>query len=246
MKTMPLPLVKPSLAREYCLSNTLDPSFTIGARLGTKPTRDQCAAPQAAQGPRGPDTPTRHDIPQELNAHDRSSASLLDERFHPLSLRHPYTRLLLPLSQTSHYVLHRYSEPLHTTITNMSNPTNTLTSSDNRPIVVSGPSGAGKSTLLKRLFAEYPDRYGFSISHTTRGPRAGEENGREYHFVTREDFQKLVEANGFIEHAQFGSNLYGTSVQAVKDVRDKGRTCILDIEMEVRSLGSMVTMEGLC
>jgi len=110
----------------------------------------------------------------------------------------------------------------------------TMASTDlqNRPIVVSGPSGAGKSTLLKRLFAEYPDRYGFSISHTTRGPRAGEENGREYHFVSREDFQKLVEANGFIEHAQFGSNLYGTSVQAVKDVRERGRTCILDIEME--------------
>jgi guanylate kinase len=103
----------------------------------------------------------------------------------------------------------------------------------NRPIVISGPSGAGKSTLLKRLFAEYPDRFGFSISHTTRGPRAGEENGREYHFVSREDFQKLVEQNGFIEHAQFGSNLYGTSVQAVKDVRERGRVCILDIEMEV-------------
>jgi guanylate kinase len=52
--------------------------------------------------------------------------------------------------------------------------------------------------------------------------------------VSREDFTKLVEANGFIENAQFGSNLYGTSVQAVKDVRDRGRTCILDIEMEVR------------
>jgi len=106
---------------------------------------------------------------------------------------------------------------------------------ENRPIVVSGPSGAGKSTLLKRLFAEYPESFGFSISHTTRGPRAGEENGREYHFVTREDFGKLVEANGFIEHAQFGSNLYGTSVQAVKDVRERGRICILDIEMEVSS-----------
>jgi guanylate kinase len=111
---------------------------------------------------------------------------------------------------------------------------------DNRPIVVSGPSGAGKSTLLKRLFAEYPDRFGFSISHTTRGPRAGEENGREYHFVSREDFTKLVEANGFIENAQFGSNLYGTSVQAVKDVRERGRVCILDIEMEVRE----ITHEG--
>ena len=126
--------------------------------------------------------------------------------------------------------LHPYRPPKPT-------PTNHLIPFiENRPIVVSGPSGAGKSTLLKRLFAEYPERYGFSISHTTRGPRAGEENGREYHFVSRDDFQKLVEANGFIEHAQFGSNLYGTSVQAVKDVRERGRTCILDIEMEV-SLG---------
>jgi guanylate kinase len=103
-----------------------------------------------------------------------------------------------------------------------------------RPIVVSGPSGAGKSTLLKRLFAEYPDRFGFSVSHTTRQPRDGEKDGREYNFTNKDAFLKLVGEGGFIEHAQFGSNLYGTSVQAVKDVADKGRVCILDIEMEVR------------
>ena len=105
---------------------------------------------------------------------------------------------------------------------------------ENRPIVVSGPSGAGKSTLLKRLFAEYPERYGFSISHTTRGPRAGEENGREYHFVTKEEFLDLVEKKGFVEHAQFGGNHYGTSIKAVEDIAAQGRVCILDIEMEVR------------
>ncbi|RMY68774.1 hypothetical protein D0864_11264 [Hortaea werneckii] len=101
-----------------------------------------------------------------------------------------------------------------------------------RPVVVSGPSGAGKSTLLKRLFDQYPDRFGFSVSHTTRAPRPGEEDGVAYNFVTKEAFQKLVAENGFIEHAQFGSNFYGTSVQAVKNVAEKGRTCILDIEME--------------
>ncbi|KAI6886722.1 guanylate kinase [Hortaea werneckii] len=101
-----------------------------------------------------------------------------------------------------------------------------------RPVVVSGPSGAGKSTLLKRLFDQYPDQFGFSVSHTTRAPRPGEEDGVAYNFVTKEAFQKLVEENGFIEHAQFGSNCYGTSVQAVKNVAEKGRTCILDIEME--------------
>ncbi|CAK4027414.1 hypothetical protein DOTSEDRAFT_72189 [Lecanosticta acicola] len=101
-----------------------------------------------------------------------------------------------------------------------------------RPIVVSGPSGAGKSTLLKRLFDAYPDHFGFSVSHTTRQPRQGERDGVDYNFVTKDNFKKLVDEDGFIEHAQFGSNLYGTSVQAVKNVAEKGRTCILDIEME--------------
>ncbi|KAF7189456.1 Guanylate kinase [Pseudocercospora fuligena] len=101
-----------------------------------------------------------------------------------------------------------------------------------RPIVVSGPSGSGKSTLWKRLQKEYPDRFALSVSHTTRQPREGEENGREYWFTDKESFKKLIDEDGFIEHAQFGSNLYGTSVQAVKDVAEKGRTCVLDIEME--------------
>ncbi|EMC97482.1 hypothetical protein BAUCODRAFT_33198 [Baudoinia panamericana UAMH 10762] len=101
-----------------------------------------------------------------------------------------------------------------------------------RPIVVSGPSGSGKSTLLKRLFEQYPGRFGFSVSHTTRQPRPGEEDGVAYNFVTRDAFLKLIDENGFIEHAEFSGNLYGTSVQAVKSVAEKGQTCILDIEME--------------
>ncbi|EAW22986.1 guanylate kinase [Aspergillus fischeri NRRL 181] len=101
-----------------------------------------------------------------------------------------------------------------------------------RPVVVSGPSGTGKSTLLKRLFAEYPDTFDLSVSHTTRAPRPGEVNGREYYFTTKEDFLDLVSKNAFIEHAQFGGNYYGTTVQAVKDVAQKGKICVLDIEME--------------
>ena len=58
--------------------------------------------------------------------------------------------------------------------------------------------------------------------------------------MSKDDFQKKIDENGFIEHAQFGSNCYGTSVQAVKDVADAGRTCILDIEMEVRGSGIVV------
>ncbi|KAF2704802.1 guanylate kinase [Pleomassaria siparia CBS 279.74] len=100
------------------------------------------------------------------------------------------------------------------------------------PIVISGPSGSGKSTILKKLFEEYPDKFGFSVSHTTRSPRTGEENGREYHFVSKDDFLKLVDEKGFIEHAQFGGNHYGTSIKAVEEIAEKGRICILDIEME--------------
>ncbi|KZF25718.1 guanylate kinase [Xylona heveae TC161] len=102
----------------------------------------------------------------------------------------------------------------------------------NRPVVVSGPSGAGKSTLLKRLFAAHPNVFGFSVSHTTRSPRAGEQHGRDYYFATKDDFLKLVDEGGFIEHAQFGGNYYGTSVQAVKNIAENGQICILDIEME--------------
>ncbi|KAI9731721.1 MAG: hypothetical protein M1834_004510 [Cirrosporium novae-zelandiae] len=94
------------------------------------------------------------------------------------------------------------------------------------------PSGAGKSTLLKRLFAAYPSLFQFSVSHTTRQPRPGEQDGREYYFTTKEKFLKLVDEGGFIEHAQFGGNHYGTSIMAVKVIQETGRICILDIEME--------------
>jgi guanylate kinase len=86
---------------------------------------------------------------------------------------------------------------------------------------------------LKRLFAEYPDKFGFSVSNTTRNPRAGEVNGVDYNFLTREDFLAGVARGDFIEHAEFSGNLYGTTVQGVKSVGDKGRICILDIDMQV-------------
>ncbi|KAK9450400.1 P-loop containing nucleoside triphosphate hydrolase protein [Limtongia smithiae] len=101
-----------------------------------------------------------------------------------------------------------------------------------RPIVISGPSGTGKSTLLKRLFVEYPDTFGFSVSHTTRGPRPGEVDGVAYHFVTKAAFADLVAADAFLEHAEFSGNSYGTSIKAVQDVATKGKTCILDIDMQ--------------
>ncbi|OCH91012.1 guanylate kinase [Obba rivulosa] len=101
-----------------------------------------------------------------------------------------------------------------------------------RPLVISGPSGVGKSTLLQRLFAEFPDKFGFSVSHTTRAPRPGELDGKHYHFVTRDGFQDLIREGAFIEHAEFSSNFYGTSFMTVRDISQTGRRCILDIEAQ--------------
>ncbi|ODH35604.1 guanylate kinase [Paracoccidioides brasiliensis] len=101
-----------------------------------------------------------------------------------------------------------------------------------RPVVISGPSGTGKSTLIKRLFADYPDTFALSVSHTTRSPRPGEQDGREYYFTTKDAFKSLIDERGFIEWAQFSGNYYGTSTKAVKDVAEKKRICVLDIEME--------------
>jgi len=101
-----------------------------------------------------------------------------------------------------------------------------------RPLVVSGPSGVGKGTLIKRLFTDFPDKFGFSVSHTTRSPRAGESDGTEYHFVTPQQFTDLRQAGAFIESAEFSSNFYGTSKQAVQHVEQTGRRCILDIEAQ--------------
>uniref|UniRef100_A0A8C5ZT61 Guanylate kinase n=1 Tax=Marmota marmota marmota TaxID=9994 RepID=A0A8C5ZT61_MARMA len=101
-----------------------------------------------------------------------------------------------------------------------------------RPVVLSGPSGAGKSTLLKRLLQEHGSIFGFSVSHTTRDPRPGEENGRDYYFVTREVMQHDIAAGDFIEHAEFSGNLYGTSKAAVRAVQAMNRICVLDVDLQ--------------
>ena len=99
-------------------------------------------------------------------------------------------------------------------------------------LVVSGPSGSGKSTLLKRLLATHAESFGFSVSHTTRSPRPGEADGREYHFVTPAAFGELAESRAFVEWARFSANMYGTSFVAVEAVQATGRTCVLDIDLQ--------------
>lgn len=86
--------------------------------------------------------------------------------------------------------------------------------------------------MLKKLFAEFPDKFGFSVSSTTRAPRPGEVNGKDYNFVTVDDFKKLIDEKAFIEWAQFSGNYYGTTIKSVEEVAKQGRTCILDIDMQ--------------
>lgn len=85
---------------------------------------------------------------------------------------------------------------------------------------------------MKKLFAEFPDNFGFSVSNTTRQPRAGEVNGKDYNFVTVDEFKKLIDEGAFIEWAQFSGNYYGTTVKSVGEVAKAGKTCILDIDMQ--------------
>ncbi|KAF9557264.1 hypothetical protein EC968_007707 [Mortierella alpina] len=103
---------------------------------------------------------------------------------------------------------------------------------DKRPIVISGPSGGGKSTLINKLFKDYPSTFGFSVSHTTRLPRPGEQDGVAYHFVSKEKMQQLIDEHQFLEHAVFSGNHYGTSIKAVEDVNASGKVCILDIDLQ--------------
>jgi len=100
------------------------------------------------------------------------------------------------------------------------------------PLVLAGPSGAGKSTLIKRLMGQFCNNFGFSVSHTTRAPRQGEEDGVAYNFVSQEQMKQAIANGEFIEHATFAGNTYGTSTIAVERVRDKGLICILDIDIQ--------------
>ena len=98
-------------------------------------------------------------------------------------------------------------------------------------VVISGFSGAGKGTLMKKLLQDY-EQYALSISMTTRAPREGEVDGREYFFATREQFEDKISKGGFIEHAQYCGNYYGTPKDYVEEQMEAGRDVILEIEIQ--------------
>lgn len=98
-------------------------------------------------------------------------------------------------------------------------------------LVVCAPSGTGKSTLIAMLREEFPD-FGFSVSYTTRAPRGEEQDGREYNFVTREQFVAMRSRGAFCEWAEVHGNFYGTATRPVEEMLDAGRDVLFDIDVQ--------------
>ena len=98
-------------------------------------------------------------------------------------------------------------------------------------VVVSGFAGTGKGTVMKELLGRY-DSYALSISATTRNPRPGEVDGREYFFKTKEEFEQMIERDEFVEHACYVGNYYGTPKKYVQEQLTAGKDVILEIEIQ--------------
>jgi guanylate kinase len=101
----------------------------------------------------------------------------------------------------------------------------------NNIIIISGPSGCGKSTLIHELLAEFPE-LNFSVSHTTRPPRKNELPGKDYHFISELEFQKMLRGGQFVEWAEVHGHRYGTSCKEIRAKSGKGRTLVLDIDVQ--------------
>lgn len=97
--------------------------------------------------------------------------------------------------------------------------------------IISAPSGSGKSTLVTQL-RTLVEGLDFSISYTTRAPRGSEENGREYYFTTRDEFERMVQADDFLEWAEVFGNYYGTAASALRHAKDLGKDLLLDIDVQ--------------
>ena len=100
------------------------------------------------------------------------------------------------------------------------------------PLALVGPSGAGKTSIAAQLVARYPNRFALSVSATTRGPRAGERRGRDYHFVSRRDFEEMIAAGKLAEWAEVHGEFYGTPAANLSPAAEGGPVVVLDIDVQ--------------
>ncbi len=112
-------------------------------------------------------------------------------------------------------------------------------------LVISGPSGSGKSSVLAKILKKYKNAY-FSISSTSREPRVGEEDGVNYHFISKEKFEKGIKKGEFLEWALVHGNYYGTSLKAIQKAYEKNKIVILDIDVQghriiKEKMGNLIT-----
>lgn len=107
--------------------------------------------------------------------------------------------------------------------------------------VFSGPYGVGKGTLKAKLFEEFADQITYSVSATTRGPREGEVDGKDYFFITRQEFERRVQNNEFLEHAEFAGNCYGTPRAYVEKLLNSGMNVVLEIDVQ----GALQVMKSM-
>ena len=112
-------------------------------------------------------------------------------------------------------------------------------------IVISAPSGAGKDTVVKELMKKNPDSFWVSVSATSRAPRDGEQEGIDYYYITKEEFEKRIEEDYFIEYTNYAGNYYGTPKKYIKEKLDKGIDVILIIEIEGASNIKKIVPEAL-
>jgi guanylate kinase len=101
-----------------------------------------------------------------------------------------------------------------------------------RPLVIGGPPGVGKGTLISMLLKAYPKAFGFSVSHTTREPKPGEEEGEAYFFTSKESMQADIDAGKFVEFSIQHGHFWGTSHESVERVAAANRICVLDIDLQ--------------
>jgi len=100
-----------------------------------------------------------------------------------------------------------------------------------KPIVISGPSAVGKGTLIRMLLKEFPNIFALSVSYTTRKARPGETHGKDYYFIEKAEFEKMIEENKFVEHCTVHGNLYGTAQEEINRIAREHKICIIEIEV---------------